>query len=263
MDLDGQPRGPPQRGGARRRRGRDSVHVGHDGRSERRRADARQSRSRARRRPSRSSASRKTTRCWACCRCFTRSAQMANLLLPLSAGARVVFLETVNSTTLLDALQTRGITIFACVPQFFYLIHQRVTRRSREARRDAPRASSARLVGTTVWLRDRAGSIRAAALRARAPRVRTAHAAAHHGRLAVRSGDRARPLRHRAHAPQRLRPDRNVRRGHVDAAGRSLHDVGRPSPAGRDDSHRTRCGRQRGRRGRGGLRRDPDPRARS
>ena len=57
---------------------------------------------------------------------FHSLAQMANLLLPLAVGARVVFLETVSSTSLLQALQTRGITILACVPQFFYLIHQRV-----------------------------------------------------------------------------------------------------------------------------------------
>ena len=58
---------------------------------------------------------------------FHALAQMANLLLPLSVGARVVFLETVNTTELLRALGERGVTIFACVPQFFYLIHQRVT----------------------------------------------------------------------------------------------------------------------------------------
>ncbi len=58
---------------------------------------------------------------------FHALAQMANLLIPLTVGARVVFLETVSSTTLLEALATRPITIFACVPQFFYLIHQRVT----------------------------------------------------------------------------------------------------------------------------------------
>ncbi|MEO8483248.1 MAG: AMP-binding protein [Acidobacteriota bacterium] len=57
---------------------------------------------------------------------FHALAQMANLLLPLSAGSRVVFLETVNSATLLEALEAHGITVFACVPQFFYLIHQRV-----------------------------------------------------------------------------------------------------------------------------------------
>jgi long-chain acyl-CoA synthetase len=58
---------------------------------------------------------------------FHALAQMANLLIPLTVGARVVFLETVSSTTLLEALATRQISIFACVPQFFYLIHQRVT----------------------------------------------------------------------------------------------------------------------------------------
>jgi long-chain acyl-CoA synthetase len=58
---------------------------------------------------------------------FHALAQMANLLLPLSIGARVVFLETVNTTELLRALKERQVTLFACVPQFFYLIHQRVT----------------------------------------------------------------------------------------------------------------------------------------
>jgi long-chain acyl-CoA synthetase len=58
---------------------------------------------------------------------FHALAQMANLLLPFSIGARVVFLESVNTTELLRALRERGVTAFACVPQFFYLIHQRVT----------------------------------------------------------------------------------------------------------------------------------------
>src|SRR6202011_4908352 len=52
--------------------------------------------------------------------------QMANLLLPLVQGARVVYLETLNTTELLRALQERKITIFAVVPQFFYLIHDRI-----------------------------------------------------------------------------------------------------------------------------------------
>ena len=58
---------------------------------------------------------------------FHSLAQLANLLLPFAVGARVVYLETVNSTELMRALSDRGISIFACVPQFFYLIHQRVT----------------------------------------------------------------------------------------------------------------------------------------
>jgi long-chain acyl-CoA synthetase len=52
--------------------------------------------------------------------------QMANLLLPLVAGARTVFLSTLNTTELLKALRERGITAFAVVPQFFYLIHDRI-----------------------------------------------------------------------------------------------------------------------------------------
>src|SRR5579863_2788239 len=52
--------------------------------------------------------------------------QMANLLLPLVKGARVVYLETLNTTELLRALAERDITAFAVVPQFFYLIHERI-----------------------------------------------------------------------------------------------------------------------------------------
>jgi long-chain acyl-CoA synthetase len=57
---------------------------------------------------------------------FHSLAQLANLLLPCAVGARIVFLETVNTTELTRALAERQITIFACVPQFFYLLHQRV-----------------------------------------------------------------------------------------------------------------------------------------
>lgn len=53
-------------------------------------------------------------------------AQMANLFLPLFNGARVVYLETLNTTELLRALQERNITVFCVVPQFFYLIHERI-----------------------------------------------------------------------------------------------------------------------------------------
>jgi long-chain acyl-CoA synthetase len=53
-------------------------------------------------------------------------AQMANLLLPLVKGARVVYLETLNTTELLRALSERNITAFAVVPQFYNLIHNRI-----------------------------------------------------------------------------------------------------------------------------------------
>src|SRR5262249_38831660 len=57
---------------------------------------------------------------------FHSLAQMANLLLPLVKGARVVYLETLNTTELLRALRERKISVFAVVPQFFYLIHERI-----------------------------------------------------------------------------------------------------------------------------------------
>lgn len=53
-------------------------------------------------------------------------AQMANLLLPLVKGSRVVYLETLNTTELLRALRERNITAFAVVPQFYNLIHERI-----------------------------------------------------------------------------------------------------------------------------------------
>jgi long-chain acyl-CoA synthetase len=57
---------------------------------------------------------------------FHALAQMANLLLPFAAGARIVYLEQMNTNELLRALADRDITLFCCVPQFFYLIHERV-----------------------------------------------------------------------------------------------------------------------------------------
>jgi long-chain acyl-CoA synthetase len=63
---------------------------------------------------------------------FHALAQLANLLLPFAAGARVVFLETLSSSELVRALTEREITIFACVPQFFYLIHERLLQEVRK-----------------------------------------------------------------------------------------------------------------------------------
>lgn len=53
-------------------------------------------------------------------------AQMSNLLLPLTVGAHVVFLETFTTREVLRALDEEGITVFCSVPQFFYLIHKRI-----------------------------------------------------------------------------------------------------------------------------------------
>ncbi len=59
---------------------------------------------------------------------FHALAQMANLLLPFSFGAKVIYLESLNVTDLLRALREGGATLFCCVPQFFYLIHERIMR---------------------------------------------------------------------------------------------------------------------------------------
>jgi long-chain acyl-CoA synthetase len=64
---------------------------------------------------------------------FHALAQIANLLGPALVGARIVYLETLNTTDLLRALQQRGVSLFVCVPQFFYLIHQRVTQQVEKA----------------------------------------------------------------------------------------------------------------------------------
>jgi len=71
---------------------------------------------------------------------FHSLAHMANLLLPFATGARIVYLEAVNTTELLRALSERNVTLFFCVPQFFYLIHERVIERMKArgwARREA------------------------------------------------------------------------------------------------------------------------------
>ncbi|MEO7192796.1 MAG: AMP-binding protein [Vicinamibacterales bacterium] len=87
---------------------------------------------------------------------FHALAQMTNLLLPLTAGARVVFLESVSSSTLLEALATRGISVFACVPQFFYLIHERVVGETSK-QGAAARILFRMLLALNVRLRDHLG----------------------------------------------------------------------------------------------------------
>lgn len=75
---------------------------------------------------------------------FHALAQTANLLLPFSAGTRVVFLESVNSGELMRALKECGITSLVCVPQFFYLLHRRIEEEMRAL--PAPARMLARLL---------------------------------------------------------------------------------------------------------------------
>jgi long-chain acyl-CoA synthetase len=73
-------------------------------------------------------------------------AQMANLLLPLVKGSRIVYLETLNTTELMRALSERNITAFAVVPQFFYLIHERLTQEIAKRGRATQKIFAAMLV---------------------------------------------------------------------------------------------------------------------
>ena len=63
---------------------------------------------------------------------FHALSQMANIMLPFAAGARVVFLDSLNTTELMRALQERDVTLFCCVPQFFYLIHDRIWAKAKD-----------------------------------------------------------------------------------------------------------------------------------
>ncbi|MBZ5574457.1 MAG: AMP-binding protein, partial [Acidobacteriia bacterium] len=74
--------------------------------------------------------------------------QMANLMLPLVNGARVVYLETLNTTELLRALVERKVTAFAVVPQFFYLIHERIFKQISQRGKLAQWAVRAMMVAT-------------------------------------------------------------------------------------------------------------------
>src|SRR5437016_4561019 len=51
---------------------------------------------------------------------------IANGLGPLCAGAGVVFLSSISPQRIIDAFHRHRITLFVCVPQFFYLLHKRI-----------------------------------------------------------------------------------------------------------------------------------------
>src|SRR4051812_37908392 len=78
--------------------------------------------------------------------------QMANLLLPLVAGTRVVYLSTLNTTELLRALRERNVTAFAVVPQFFNLIHERIFKEVQQRGRMA-RFAFARMMRLNAFCR--------------------------------------------------------------------------------------------------------------
>ena len=53
-------------------------------------------------------------------------ALMANFVIPLYVGARVTYLDALEAQRILKTFQEEGITIFVCVPQFYYLVHGKI-----------------------------------------------------------------------------------------------------------------------------------------
>jgi long-chain acyl-CoA synthetase len=51
---------------------------------------------------------------------------IANALGPLCIGACVVFLSSISPQRIIDAFHRDRITLFICVPQFFYILHKRI-----------------------------------------------------------------------------------------------------------------------------------------
>jgi len=83
-------------------------------------------------------------------------AQVSAIYLPLSLGACVVLLEEVSGGEVLRAMREQRITILCSVPQFFYLIHERIAQEIGRASRPK-RALAGALVALSGFARDRFG----------------------------------------------------------------------------------------------------------
>ncbi len=53
-------------------------------------------------------------------------ALMVNFIVPLYMGGRVTYLDALDAQRIMKAFREEGITIFVCVPQFYYLLHRRI-----------------------------------------------------------------------------------------------------------------------------------------
>ncbi len=53
-------------------------------------------------------------------------ALQVNFIAPLYAGARTSFLDALDAQRILKAFREEGISVFVCVPQFYYLLHRRI-----------------------------------------------------------------------------------------------------------------------------------------
>lgn len=82
--------------------------------------------------------------------------QISGILLPFAEGGAVVLLREVNAGEVLRAMRERHITVLCSVPQFFYLIHERITQEI--AKRGPPQRALVRLLQfVTTTLRRFAG----------------------------------------------------------------------------------------------------------
>ena len=159
---------------------------------------------------------------------FHALAQMANLLLPLVVGARVVFLESLNTTELMKALRERGITIFCCVPQFFYLIHGRIFKEVSARGRITEKVFGV-MLSTSTAFRKVGDQSRLGVFRQSPRDAGLEDALLDHGRLAAGPAGRARLLRHGVQHPECLWTDRDERRGYRYQPGTNvIGSVGQP-----------------------------------
>lgn len=53
-------------------------------------------------------------------------ALMTNFIIPLYVGARVTYIDSLEAQIILETFKREGITIFVCVPQFYYLLYHRI-----------------------------------------------------------------------------------------------------------------------------------------
>jgi len=53
-------------------------------------------------------------------------ALVINVMIPFYVGCRVTFLDVLDAGKILGAFRERGISIFVCVPQFYYVLHRRI-----------------------------------------------------------------------------------------------------------------------------------------
>ena len=83
-------------------------------------------------------------------------ALMVNFIVPLYMGGRVTYLDALDAPRIMKAFREEGITIFVCVPQFYYLLHRRI-RQEIEAQSFLKRFLFRRLLSLSHFCEERLG----------------------------------------------------------------------------------------------------------